>query len=134
MNNFFLYGGSLIPIAILVYCFYVMKAVKLFKITSPEFDLPNVFLHHSSEWFILAALPSLVFSAIYVWLFAGLSASIFSFFALMFVGKWGGMILGFYSTKFIGYHYMIACILLPIGYYIFFVAIWNITMLILKNT
>ena len=98
MKEWFTYGGSLIPFSIMMgYCYYVMKAVKIFKITSPEFDLPNVFLHHSSEWFILAALPSLVFSAIYVWLFAGLSASIFSFFALMFVGKWGGMILGFYS-------------------------------------
>jgi hypothetical protein len=129
MKEFFYYGGSLIPIIIMVYCYYVMKAVKMFKMTD-EFGLPPVFDHPSSEWFMLAAIPSLLFSSIYVWLFSGLVAGVLSFFALMFIGKWGGLIMGFTSTKLIGFHYIAACVLLPIGYYTFFVAIWNISMLI----
>ena len=129
MKDFFYYGGSLIPIIIMVYCYYVMKAVKIFKIED-FFDVPLIFKHPSSEYFIFAAMPGLVFSSIYVWLFSGLVAGILSFLALMFIGKWGGLILGFYSKKFIAKHYLIACILMPIGYYIFLVAIWNISMLI----
>tara|TARA_B110000967_G_scaffold125314_1_gene128084 strand:- start:256 stop:654 length:399 start_codon:yes stop_codon:yes gene_type:complete len=132
MKAFFYYGGSLIPIIIMVYCYYVMKAVKIFKITD-EFDLPLIFKHPSSELIILAGLFGLVFSSIYIWLFSGLVASVISFFALMFIGKWGGLIMGFHSKKFIGFHYIIACVLLPIGYYIFFAAIWNTSMLILNN-
>ena len=113
----------------MVYCYYVMKAVKIFKITD-EFDLPLVFEHPSSELIILAGLFGLVFSSIYIGLFSGLGASVISFFALMFIGKWGGLIMGFHSRKFIGFHYIAACVLLPIGYYIFFVAIWNISMII----
>jgi len=133
MKAFFYYGGSLIPIIIMVYCYYVMKAVKIFKITD-EFDLPLVFEHPSSELIILAGLFGLVFSSIYIGLFSGLGASVISFFSFMFIGKWGGLIMGFYSKKFIGFHYIIACVLLPIGYYIFFAAIWNTSMLILNNS
>ena len=104
----------------------------MFKITD-EFDLPLVFEHPSSEWFILAGIPSLFLASIYVFLFSGLIAGVLTFFALMFIGKWGGLIMGFYSKKFIGFHYITACILLPIGYYIFFVAIWNISMLVLNS-
>ena len=132
MKAFFYYGGSLIPIIIMVYCYYVMKAVKIFKITD-EFDLPLIFKNPSSELIILAGLFGLVFSSIYIGLFSGLVASVISFFALMFIGKWGGLIMGFHSKKFIGFHYIIACVLLPIGYYIFFAAIWNTSMLILNN-
>jgi len=132
MKAFFYYGGSLIPIIIMVYCYYVMKAVKIFKITD-EFDLPLIFKNPSSELIILAGLFGLVFSSIYIGLFSGLVASVISFFALMFIGKWGGLIMGFHSKKFIGFHYIIACVLLPIGYYIFFAAIWNVSMLFLNN-
>lgn len=133
MKEWFTYGGSLIPFSIMMgYCYYVMKAVKMFKITD-EFDLPLVFKQPSSEWFILAGIPSLFLASIYVFLFSGLVAGVLTFFTLMFIGKWGGLIMGFYSRKFIGFHYIAACILLPIGYYIFFVAIWNISMLILNS-
>jgi hypothetical protein len=133
MKEFFYYGGSLIPIIIMVYCYYVMKAVKMFKMTD-AFDLPPVFDHPSSEWFMLAAIPSLFLASIYVFLFSGLVTGVLTFFALMFFGKWGGLIMGFHSKKFIGFHYIIACVLLPIGYYIFFAAIWNTSMLILNNS
>ena len=129
MKEWFYYGGSLIPYSIMMgYCYHVMKAVKMFKMTD-AFDLPPVFDHPSSEWFMLAAIPSLFLASIYVWLFSGLVTGVLTFFALMFIGKWGGLIMGFYSRKFIGFHYIIACVLLPIGYYIFLVAIWNISML-----
>ena len=80
MKEWFYYAGSLIPFSIMMgYCYYVMKAVKMFKITD-EFDLPLVFEHPSSEWFILAGIPSLFLASIYVFLFSGLIAGVLTFF------------------------------------------------------
>ena len=110
-------GGSVLAIILLVYSYYVMKAVQISKMADFD-DVPLVFKHHSSGWFVLLAYPGLIWSAIYIGLYFDWIAGIVSFLALQFTGKWGVIIIGVYSKKFIGYHYFVACVAMPIGYFL----------------
>ena len=113
LNN----GGSPLAVLLMVYSYYVMKTAKL-HILNDYLKVPIILKHPTAEFFILFALPGLALSAIYIGLFSEWIAGMFSFFALMFIGKWGAKILGVHTYKFFGWHYIMACIAIPVGYFI----------------
>jgi hypothetical protein len=117
MFDQFLSQGSLLSVAIMGYTNSVMFHVAKLNRIDPHglYYAPLILQHPISDLFFIAALPCAIWPAIYIGLYDGLVAGLFSWFILQ-IGL--VVILPIIRGFLIGIHFIVACILYPFGYYL----------------
>lgn len=117
MFDQFLLQGSLLAVAIMGYTNSVMFHVARLNRIDPYglYFAPSILQHPISDLFFIAAIPCAIWPSIYIGLYDGWIAGIFSWFILQ-VGI--AIILPIIRGMAIGLHFILACTLYPIGYYL----------------
>lgn len=116
----FLLQGSIFSVALMVYaCNVMLEAARLNKI-DPRGILyaPKIIVHPLSGLIMFAAIPCILWPAIYIGLYDGWIAGIVAWFILQVIGVIMYFILGIRYSELIGIHFILACIAFPIGYYL----------------
>jgi hypothetical protein len=117
MYGSFLSNGSILSVVLMEYTICVMlEAMRLYTIHKAHFPLLD---HPLAILFMLGATPCTIWPAIYIGTFSGLTGGIIAWFLLQIIGMAATFLLGIRGSL-IGVHYVIACIVYPIGYYLSF--------------
>ncbi|WP_107782986.1 hypothetical protein [Nitrosomonas nitrosa] len=117
MFDQFLLQGSFLSVAIMVYTNSVMFHVATLNRIDPHglYFAPLIFRHPIAVLFFFAAIPCAIWPSIYIGLYDGWIAGLFSWFILQ-IGL--AVILPLIRGFLIGIHFIVACMLYPFGYYL----------------
>lgn len=117
MIDNFIAKGSLLSIVFMVYTnATIMEAVKINKADPYCLNSPRILKNPLSILFVTLAIPCAIWPAIYIGLYEGWVVGIISWFILQIISALAVATLGVRS--YIGYHFIVACIIYPIGYYL----------------
>lgn len=118
MFGHFFQQGSVISIILMVYAGNVMmECLRLDRVDPHGVNSPLILKHSLSSIFMFGSIPCAVWPAIYIDLFEGWIAGILAWVMLQILGAAGTIILRIMGPA-IAFHFIAACIVYPIGYYL----------------
>lgn len=116
MFDEFLKHGSVLAVVCMTYASDVFAESLRWQRLYPH-NTPMILLHPASALLMLAAIPCVIWPAIYIGLFSGFVAGIVGWLGLQIISAVATLLLGIRGPL-LGFHFILACVAYPLGYYI----------------
>jgi len=118
MFGHFFQQGSVTAVVLMAYAGNVMiEALRRDRADPLGISSPRVLKSSVGTIFMIASLPCAIWPAIYVGLYDGWLAGVFAWLIIQAIGAIGTFALGI-RGRFIGIHFIVACVAYPIGYFV----------------
>ncbi|EOV0146858.1 hypothetical protein JKP23_21460 [Vibrio vulnificus] len=114
----FLANGNLLSIALMVYVGNVMmEALRRDRLDPHGINTPHIIKSPVSALIMVASIPCAILPAIYIGTYSGWVAGLIAWVVLQVAGGVLSIVLGIRGAL-IGFHFILATIALPIGYFL----------------